>query len=142
MASNGPQTFTFTETVNGGASGTLTPGDWIVDMPSNTTSSEHPELFTVTSTGTLAATAYAQTTGQKCLLQIDIVENDADLNTGIATAGLADPKDMLLEIPELVRRAAASAANEGTNSSTDVAPAFIKSVYVRIEYVAEATKKT
>lgn len=140
MAALGPQTTTFTETVNAGASGTLTTINWT--KAENTTVGADPELFYTDNTnnnGTIVAAAYAQKSGQKCLLQLDIVENDTAESIGSSdTSSTTGFQNKIKELPELVRRAAASQAHIVANSTNNTGKAVIKSVYVRVEYANHA----
>ena len=144
--STGPQTATYTSTVNGGATGDLaglttagTSGLFGTGTSARTTGDENLIWIQDSNSGaTIDILDVKQKTGQKCLLQIDIVENDAGgygITTNPATLGLD-------EIPELVRRLAA--ACDHTEAETNQAAANlrsgIKSVYVRIEYGADISE--
>lgn len=140
MAALGPQTTTFTETVNAGASGTLTVNTWT--KAEQTAVGADPELFytdTTNNNGAIGAAAYAQKSGQKCLLQLDIVENDTVESIGGSdTASTTSFQNDIKELPELVRRAAASQAHRTANATNNTGKAVIKSVYVRVEYANNA----
>lgn len=141
MASLGPQTTTFTETVNAGASGTLTTNNWALGRDSVAGSDE--ELFYIDTT-TAGATAfsipsYTQKSGQKCLLQLDIVENDnVESIGGSDTASTTTFQDRIKELPELIRRAAASQASVIGAAGNNLGKSLVKSVYVRVEYASHA----
>ena len=120
---NTPQTTTFTETVPAGEHGNLTAGDWVNDTGH--------QVFLGTATPDGTTNEYLQSASKKCLLQLDLVENDN--NTTLTTTG--SPIDELKQVPELVRRCVASqAAQTGGNTGKS----NIKSVYVRVEYYGSA----
>ena len=140
MAALGPQTTTFTETVNAGASGTLNTSYW--SNATNSAASGHEELFFYKNddvSGSILVPTYVQKSGQKCLLQLDIVENDTTESIGSSdTTSTSLFQSKIKELPELVRRAAASQAHIAAATGTNAGKAVVKSVYVRVEYANHA----
>ena len=140
MATLGPQTTTFTETVNAGASGTLTATNW--SKANGSAASGHEELIFYKNDatgGNSEVPGYVQKSGQKCLLQLDIVENDTSESIGSSdTTSTTAFQNKIKELPELVRRAAASQAHISATTNANTGKAVVKSVYVRVEYANHA----
>ena len=143
MASSGPQTYTYTETVNGGSAGTFDASEWVGITASAGSNTNKPQVFHIQlpagTTSSLAGEAsHDQVSSQKCLLQIDLVENDT--NTTQPASAITGP---MSQVPELVRRCAASQATLGGSNDTSITQnAYIKSVYVRIEYTDNVAKNS
>ena len=137
MAALGPQTTTFTETVNAGGKGTLTSTNW--SKAHGTAAGSSPELFYIDTTNSAATNfalpEYLQKSGQKCLLQLDLVDNDTVESLGGSdTTSTIAFQNKVKEIPELVRRAIASQAHVANSATNNTGKALVKSVYVRVEY--------
>ena len=143
MATLGPQTTTFTETVNAGASGTLTATNF--SKAEATGAGSDPELFYIDTTNAgataFAVATYPQKSGQKCLLQLDVVENDTTEGIGHDANSTATFQAKVKQLPELVRRVAASLPPVDAGTTNNTSKSVVKSVYVRVEY-AESAKTT